>query len=73
MLVQINEAGSHYETCNINNAPSTQRLGRDADNLAFTDANVAHAIQASPRIDDPTAFENQIVLLRHRDGRQHHE
>src|ERR1700722_16188039 len=73
MLGQNNEAGSHYETGNINNAPSTERLGGYADNLPFAYAHVAYTIQAGPRIDDASTFQNQIVLLRRRDGRQHHD
>jgi hypothetical protein len=63
MLMQINKAGSDYQTAGANDAPAAQRLGRDANNLAIANANVAHCIHTRFWIHDPAAFEHKIVLL----------
>jgi hypothetical protein len=64
VLVEIDESGSDDETAGVNDAPSAQRLGGDAGDLAVADADVAHGIQASFGIHDAAALEHKIVLLR---------
>src|SRR5207245_1467301 len=40
----------------------------NADNLAFTDAYVAHGIEIGFRVHDATALEHEVVLLGEKDG-----
>ena len=63
VLVKINESGSDHQSAGMKDAPSAQRIGRDAGNLAVADANVADSVQSGFWIHDASAFEHQIVLL----------
>jgi len=68
VLMQVNESGSDDQASGMDDTASAERVGRDADNLAVEDANVAHGIEAGFGIHDTSAFEHEVELLRGHDG-----
>jgi hypothetical protein len=66
--MQVNESGSDDQAAGLDDPASAQGVGRDADNLAVEDANVAHGIEAGFRIHNTSAFEHEVELLRGHDG-----
>jgi hypothetical protein len=62
VLMQIDEARRHYQSVGVNHPASTQRLGRDADNLFIANPDVAHRIQASFGVHNAPIFQHQIEL-----------
>src|SRR6266853_4590017 len=70
VLVKVNEAGCDYKSAGMHDAPPAQRFGRNASYFAVPNANVSHPVQPSFGINDTTALEHEIVLLRRRYSRQ---
>jgi hypothetical protein len=69
--VNVDETRSHVEARHID---GLQRLsGRNADghrrDFAILDRHVAHRAQVVPRVDDVTALQEKVVILRLTGGR----
>jgi hypothetical protein len=52
----------------MDDMPSAQRVGRDADFLSLADANVAYGIHSSFGIHETSAIEHEIILLGGHNG-----
>src|ERR1700691_1269700 len=69
VLMQIDESGSDHQPSGVDDTPSLQRVGRDADNHSVADPDVAHSIESGLGIHNTSAFEHEIERLRgHNEG-----
>ena len=68
VLMQVNESGRNDQVSGMDDPASGELAGRNTDNLAVEDANVAHGIEAGFGIHDTSAFEHEVELLRGHDG-----
>ena len=68
VLVKVDEAGRNHQALCAEDALPCQRVGRDACDLAISDADIARGIEARLGIHDSSAFEYEVILLGERSG-----
>ena len=64
MLVEIDKTGRDHQAGCIHFQLATQRAGRDRGDLAASDADAAHGIQAGFGVHHAAMLQNDVVGLR---------
>jgi hypothetical protein len=65
--MRIDQARQHQPAADIDDAGGTgrQNVGADLGDAAVFDGDIKLSVQASGRVDDAAAFENEVELLCH--------